>query len=60
MRAQVDEIQNPYVVQIWGYATREELERRGYIDNFGYGLTRCYWLKDLYPVVELKDLEPAH
>ena len=50
--------QNPYVVQIWGYATREEFERVKPENAWGHGLTRAIFLKDLHPIIELKDLKP--
>jgi len=49
--------ENPYIVQIWGYASREDLEKYGYIDDFGYGLTRCYRLKNLHAIIELRNLK---
>lgn len=49
--------ENPYVVEIWGYATLEELEcvRPRWWPKT---LSRSIDFDELYPVAKLKDLEP--
>ena len=49
--------ENPYVVQIWGYATRGELEVEK-PEEYSHGPTRTIFLKNLHPIIALKDLEP--
>ncbi|MEM3696298.1 MAG: hypothetical protein QXQ94_02170 [Candidatus Bathyarchaeia archaeon] len=48
--------ENPYIIQIWGYATRKELEEVEPSDKWGYDLTRAIPFKNLHPVIELRDL----
>jgi len=48
--------ENQYVIQIWGYATREELEDINPSDEWGYDLTRAIPFERLHPIIELRDL----
>jgi hypothetical protein len=48
--------ENPHIIQLWGYATRKEVEDNGYINDFGYGDTRCYRLEWLHPIISLRDI----
>jgi hypothetical protein len=48
--------QNPYVIQIWGYATRKELENVKPSDEWGHGSTRAIPFENLHPMIELRDL----
>ena len=50
--------EHPYMIQIWGYATREELEKIEPKNAWGHGPTRAILLKNLHPIVNLKDLKP--
>lgn len=50
---------DPYIVQIWGYATRQELESKGETIDLGWGPSRAYPLNKLHPAIGLKNLDPA-
>jgi len=49
--------ENPYIIQIWGYASRDELENVEPSDEWGHGPTRGILFKNIHPIIELKDLE---
>jgi hypothetical protein len=43
-------------VRIWGYISREQLEKNGKWDNFGHGDTLCMPFNELNNIAELKQL----
>jgi hypothetical protein len=51
--------ENPYTIEIWGYATREELETIE-PEDFGHGKTIAKPLKNLHPITKLNDLPPKN
>ena len=48
---------NPYVIWIWGYATRKELEQQEPENYLPHKPTRAILFQNLHPIIELKDLE---
>jgi len=48
--------ETPYIVQMWGYATRKELENVTPSNEWEHGLTRAIRFESLHLMIELRDL----
>ncbi len=46
-----------WIVRVWGFTTKEELEEKGEWDNFGHGATLTMPFKELHDIRELGGLE---